>query len=408
MKFQASGWIEPSPQPIKATALVDGVIEKVFILEGESVEAGQELARIVDEDFELDLATAKNELATKQAEAAANEAAIAETAAKVATLEKQVTAGKSKLRELEDRRDRLAGVVGGGVSEEEVTLAKLRLQSFRDELDALQITRAELESESAGLVAMRSAAAAAVATAETEVARRQLALDRTTVRSPVKGIVLRLFAAPGRKSMLRMDDMDSATIATLYQPDHLQARIDVPLEEAAGLFPGQAVRLRTALLTDRVFQGTVSRIVGEADLQRNTLQVKVALSEPDPRLRPEMLCRAEFLAAGVEKSASVDVIEAGETAGAPTSSVSPSKVDVLVSTRALFEKEAKSASVWALDPSGARLESRKVVLGRDGTEGYVVALEGLRPGDRVVLDPGEQLEEGMRVKAMFTAEEHKP
>jgi HlyD family secretion protein len=100
---------------------------------------------------------------------------------------------------------------------------------------------------------------------------------------------------PGRKSMLAMDDMDSSTIARLYQPDRLQARIDVPLEEAAGVFPGQAVRIRSGFLPDQTMQGVVSRITGEADLQRNTLQVKVSLKDPDPRLRPEMLCRAEFL-----------------------------------------------------------------------------------------------------------------
>ena len=38
----------------------------------------------------------------------------------------------------------------------------------------------------------------------------------------------------------------------------------------------------------------MTRILGEADLQRNTLQVKVSLLQPDPKLRPEMLCRAKF------------------------------------------------------------------------------------------------------------------
>ena len=65
------------------------------------------------------------------------------------------------------------------------------------------------------------------------------------------GIVLRLFAVPGRKSRVAMDDVDSSTIATIYRPETLQARIDVPLAEAAGVFPGQAVKIRSDFLPDQ-------------------------------------------------------------------------------------------------------------------------------------------------------------
>ena len=44
-----------------------------------------------------------------------------------------------------------------------------------------------------------------------------------------------------------------------------------------------------------VFEGEVTRITGEADLQRNTSQAKVRITDPIDQLRPEMLCRVEFL-----------------------------------------------------------------------------------------------------------------
>jgi hypothetical protein len=78
-------------------------------------------------------------------------------------------------------------------------------------------------------------------------------------------VILRLLAVPGDKRMLAMDHPDSSTIAILYQPDHLQARIDVPLADAVGLVVGQRVRVRSNLLPDRLFRGTVTRIVGEAE-----------------------------------------------------------------------------------------------------------------------------------------------
>ena len=74
----------------------------------------------------------------------------------------------------------------------------------------------------------------------------------------------------------------------------LQARIDVPLSEASKLFIGQEVEIACSMLPDTHFKGKLSRILGEADFQRNTLQVKVQILDPDLRLRPEMLCRAKF------------------------------------------------------------------------------------------------------------------
>ena len=380
--FQASGWIEPGPFPIKVSALVDGFVEEVLVLEGESVKKGQVLARLIREDFELDLATAKGALDSLRAEAEANEKAILAVVAQIATLAKEVAAGRLRLLELKDRRERLGGVSDGAVPEEEVRLSELRLQTFQGELEALEISRAELESEEARLIAMRAAFQAKIRQGETEVARRQLALERTEIRAPVDGIILRLFAVPGRKSMVEMDDMDSSTIATLYRPEMLQARIDVPLAEASGVFPGQSVKIRSDFLPDQTIFGTVSHLAGEADLQRNTLQVKVALESPDPRLRPEMLCRAEFLQAVGGRET-----PRGDDGG---------RVSIYAPVRALVDPGNDGARVWMI--SDDRVESREITLGRDEREGYRLVTAGLLPGDRVVLDPAPELADGDRVK----------
>jgi RND family efflux transporter MFP subunit len=342
------------------------------------------MARLIRDDFELDLATAQRALDSHRAEADANEKAILAVIARIATLGKEVSAGRLKLLELEDRRDRLGDVSGGAVSAEEVRQSGLRVQTFEGELEALEISRAELESEQARLVAMRAAFQARVGSGEVEVARRRLALDRTEIRAPVDGVVLRLFAVPGLKRMVLMDDMDSSTIASLYRPETLQARIDVPLGEAAGVSPGQAVRIRSDFLPDRVIRGTVSHLTGEADLQRNTLQVKVLLEAPDPRLRPEMLCRAEFL-----QSPRGSEAQAGEANG---------RVSIYVPVRAMLALQGSEARVWVIDRDGERVESRALTLGSEERTGYRLVRAGLLPGDRVVLDPAEGLTEGARVE----------
>jgi multidrug efflux pump subunit AcrA (membrane-fusion protein) len=212
-------------------------------------------------------------------------------------------------------------------------------------------------------------AAAAIA-----VQQAALTLKRTRVTAPVAGRVLRLLAAPGQKRMLGMDEENSSTIAILYQPDHLQVRVDVPLADAAGLQVGQQARIRCSILPDRVFRGEVTRITGEADLQRNTLQAKVRILDPIELLRPEMLCRVEFL--GAAKSAgSVLEVASGELA-------------TWIPAAAL-----RDAAVWICDPESKRVMRRPVRPSDELRDGYRRILEGLRPGEWVVLAPADLTDE---------------
>ena len=51
--FQASGWIEPDPLPVKATALTDGIVDQVHVLEGQLVKKGDLLATLIEDDTKL-------------------------------------------------------------------------------------------------------------------------------------------------------------------------------------------------------------------------------------------------------------------------------------------------------------------------------------------------------------------
>ncbi|MDX1946980.1 MAG: biotin/lipoyl-binding protein [Pirellulaceae bacterium] len=44
--FQAAGWIEPRPTPVMASALVEGVVEQLLVVEGQEVTAGDPVATL--------------------------------------------------------------------------------------------------------------------------------------------------------------------------------------------------------------------------------------------------------------------------------------------------------------------------------------------------------------------------
>lgn len=413
MIFQASGWVEPEPYPVMATALVDGIIETVDVLEGQEVESGQLLATLIADDARLDLETAKNQLASWKAQAAGHEQQIAMVEAELESLAKQVSVAGARRNESADLARQLHKALSSGiVAKRDVDQAGLKLATREAELDALGVTEAELKAKLRRLEEIRAEFAARIAEAETETVRKQLALNRTRIESPIDGRVLRLLAVPGQKKVLRMDHPESATVAILYDPQKLQARIDVPLAEAAQLAAGQPVRLRTELLPDLIFRGRVTRIAGEADLQRNTLQAKVAIENPDDRLRPEMLCRAEFLASPAPRpSGSGPGNSVTRAAASLPSEGSPVRIYVPVAALAGAGPSANEteASVWKVDRSGDHVVPQSITLGLAIREDHRLVLEGLKPGDRVVLNPSNDLKPGDRIRpAESTASKRLP
>lgn len=382
--FQASGWIEPDPFPIEVPTLYSGVIETVEVREGEVVLEGQLLATMVDEDARLDLETARAVFARAQAGLARAKADFEAHEATLVTLDREIEAARGRLAELRADAELLKEGGPEAFTGREIAQTRLRVETQEATVAALESRRSE---QQAGLESRRAQileAEARIGEAQTEVSRAELALDRTRIHSPVDGRIQRLFARPGKKRMLEMDSPESGTIAMLYQPDSLQARIDVPLEEAARVRIGQAVRLRSTLLPESEFKGRVTRIEGQADLQRNTLQVKVRILDPVMELRPEMLCRGEFLA------------ETGTGAGVGPDRSSGS-VAIYVPENALLAEGASNA-VWCLDPGGQRLERRSIRLGPERRETYRRVVEGLRPGDKILPNPPPGLAEGERVR----------
>jgi RND family efflux transporter MFP subunit len=375
MLFQASGWIEPDPLPIKATALIDGVVDEVHVLEGQLVKKGETLATLVDDDARLALAAAEENHRTLVAARDSQIASIASARKKLESVKAVHQAALTLQEDAADQHQRLSNLPKGTVPESDVISARLRHDRERLQSLAAGALSGEAEADIARLELETKVREAEIAAAVVKVEQAELALERTRIISPVDGRVLRLTAVPGQKKMLAMDDLESSTVAILYQPQKLQVRVDVPLADAAGLSVGQPAKIRCSLLPDRVFTGEVTRITGEADVQRNTLQAKVRINDPIDPLRPEMLTRVEFFG---NSSAS------GTDSGA---------LAVWVPENALTD-----GGVWICDPESQRVTRREVQASAETRDGYTRITGGLRSGEQVVLSP-QGLRDGQRVNS---------
>ena len=380
--FQASGWIEPDPFSISVPALVGGIVDEVFVLEGESVKKGQRLATLIDDEAKLDLDEAKSRVATLRSQIAAHKSRIPMVESKRSGFEKNIASQKIKLAELVDKLERLRSLPKGSIPQIELKSAELQVKQQEALVDQAATDLPTVDSELETIRLETITKENQLREAEVAVAKAQLALDRHTVFSPMDGIVLALHAAPGTKRMVHMDNPKSAYIVELFDPAKLQARIDVPLSEASALSVGQPVEMSTDLLPNLELKGVVTRITGEADLQRNTLQVKVAIENPDSRLRPEMLVRGKFY----------PIIRPVEGGISSTSKRGGNRLAIYVPEAALFGEDR----VWVVSPDGTA-ELRRVSLGTDVRENHRLALEGVRSGEKVILPPHEKLKTGVRV-----------
>lgn len=427
--FKAAGWIEPRPTPIRVTALAPGVVEDLLVVEDQEVAAGQPIARLVRRDAELAAAQAR---AVQQARAAEVEQAraalqaaqvrhdvpahlelvLAEAEAALAAVETElsnlpfaVQRAEARLRVAEadlttkqKARDALSGIIVQQAQSEfdaaraeaaELTSRRPALERQRDSLQRRReaaATRLELKvDEVQALETARAALAAAEAQlqqAQVAVAEAELRLERMTICAPVAGRVLDLVAAPGTQLMAGgvslMEGRDGSTVVTMYQPQRLQVRVDVRFEDLPRVGREQPVLVESPAVAQPL-HGEVLFLTGFANIQKNTLEVKVALHDPPPVLKPEMLVDVTFLSAGSETEQS------------------PSDEYRLFIPRQLVETTEGGSAVWVADLSAGVARRVRLTLGTVETPTLVEVAAGLTAGSRLIASGSEGLRDGMRI-----------
>lgn len=430
--FQAAGWIEPRPTAVVASALVEGVVQELLVIEGQEVEAGQPLARLVDADARLAMQEAEAELALRSAErdsiraslAAAQtnldqpvhlQAALAESEAALAALDLEIENLPFALRAAEARQKLARQDLEGKQSVADAIPGRT-LQRAQSEFDAATAAVEELRQRAPGLQAQRQAAGrkaealrtqlelktdetralgqakANLAVAEARLSQARLAvesarlrLERSTIRAPIAGRILSLHAHPGQRLMglAAASERDASTVATLYDPRQLQVRADVRLEDVPQVQLGQGVQIRTSAAS-RPLSGRVLAVVSQADIQKNTLSVKVAIDDPPAVIRPEMLAQVTFLAPEVD---------------------APSIEDEQSPLRLLVDRELIAATdggdfVWVAEAGRTVARRRSVQVGHATAGGLVEITHGLSALDRLIVQGRDGLSDGQRIRVV--------
>jgi HlyD family secretion protein len=370
--FQAAGWIHADPYPINATALISGIITKIHVIDGQQIKKGQLLAELNNEDVQIALLEAKSKLQEVILDVKQEEL-------KIKTLESQITENLSfkktalAIVETAKHKAEILKKSGIGITKFDKEQAAFELEEKKihtEEFDQrIAVLKAEIEQQKSQVEISK----AKVKIQEVKIARIKLDLSRCKIYAPESGIIQTLYARVGRKQMLNSDNELSTTVAKIFNPEQVLVVVDVPLNDLSKVKINQKARITLEAISDKL-DAVVTSLHGEADYQKNTLQVHVSIPAGHPNIRPDMLAQVEFLA------------------DKPIDSIAKEKSGIFIDKRSLLD--GQKVFVISLEN---RLKALSVETGEE-KDGWIEILSGIHGGEKTVLNPTSHLKDGQLIK----------
>jgi HlyD family secretion protein len=246
----------------------------------------------------------------------------------------------------------------GLVSAVELKLARARAESLT--------TRATIEQERQGVFAGAAAAQVAAKLAEVEQTRALAALrrrlrDSLRVTAGIAGVLQEVAVEVGQQVT------PGATLARVAEPSHLMARLRVPATQARDIVVGQGTAVDTR---NGIVAGTVARI--DPSVREGTVTVDVTLAGELPRgARPDL---------AVDGTVEIERI-----------------ADAVFVGRPAFGQEHATVGLFRIEPDGSHARRVQVKLGRSSVN-TIEVVEGLAPGDEVILSETSRWDEFDRIK----------
>ncbi len=368
-----NGWIRPH-LAVEIQADIMGRITDLWVREGDSVTRGQELLRIDPTQYEALVARAK--------------AAVSEALARQA----QARANLIQAERSFQRAEALAQRDTGFVSRQQLEEAETQVLVNRELVTAAEHSVAQ--------------ARAALKEAEDQLAK-------TTISSPIDGVVTRLNVEEGETAIVGTMNNPGSLLLTVSDLSVMEAVVRVDETDVPHIELGDSASIQIDAFPRRTFTGRVVEIAHSSvrppesmtgapssQSQAVDFEVVIRLDDPPPVLRPDLSATSEIVTDQRAGVLSIPIIaltvrESGELEAIP--------------------QESSEAQAAADAASGQRKDVEGVFVLRDGTAHFVPVevgiagaehfeiLSGLAEGDSVVAGPYEairNLTEGAIVRVM--------
>jgi RND family efflux transporter MFP subunit len=189
-----------------------------------------------------------------------------------------------------------------------------------------------------------------------------------SVVAPFDGVITQRNVDAG--SLVQADATTSTFLFTIMRSDVIRTQVFVPQDQAFGLSPGVEAIIRVPEIPNRTFPGKVTRIADALQPGTRTLLTEIDVPNSDGALSAGIYCTVEL-------------------------HIPRKTPSLLVPAEAIiFNRDGLQLAVV----EGGVAYIRKVSVARDlGTSVEVV--DGVKPGDQVILNPAVNLVEGSKVRA---------
>jgi HlyD family secretion protein len=325
------------------SAQTDGRVERIALQPGTRVEAGTVLLEMSNPELTRDALDADQQLKAGQAELINTRIRVQREAldqqAAAATVQADFTQAQLTAQTNE-------GLYKEGlVADLTVKLSRVHAEELatRNEIEKRRVmisvdsAKAQTDAQEARVEQLRALA---------QLKRSQI--DGLRVRAGIAGVLQEIGVQGGQRVT------PGTALAKVVQPDRLKAQLKIAETQAKDILIGQAASIDTR---NGLVAGKVSRV--DPSVQNGTVTVDVSLEGELPK--------------GARPDLSVDgTIELERLA------------DVIFVGRPAFGQEKAQITLFRLNAAGDEAERVKVRLGKSSVN-TVEILEGLKPGDKVIL-----------------------
>ena len=349
-------------------------ITDVLVERGDYVEQGQILARLNNRVLSAEkneaqgaVNQAKARLAELQAGSRSEEIAQAES--RVANARSAVAQAQSDLELVQKRVERNTSLQAeGAISRDRLDEI---LNQERVALSDLAGANANLEEARQELAQLKAGSRPeTIAQAEAELVQAQGRLEAieaqladTTINAPRAGIIA------SREAKVGQITANSEMLFTIIQDGRLELQLQVPETSISNVQPGQKVVVTSNSNPDLQLTGKVRQIDPAIDASSRQATVRVDLPA-DTNLKPGMFLQA--------------AINTDTTRGQA------------VPIEALLPQSGNRAIAFTIQPDNT-VKAQTVTMGEILPKQRVEVIEGLQPGDRIVLEGAAYLKDGDRV-----------
>jgi RND family efflux transporter MFP subunit len=233
--------------------------------------------------------------------------------------------------------------------------------------------QAQYQAQAANVRALERAVDAAkgnIAAMQANVGRLSEMQGYLKVRAPFAGVVTLRNVDVGT-----LVNTGSTMLFRIAQTNLLRTYLNVPQSSASDVHVGQTASLATPELPERKFLGAVTRTANALDPSSRTLLVEVQVPNPEGKLLPGMYVEVDLHI--------------------------PRKDPPLLLPSDTLSVRPEGTMVAALSASNA-VHFQRVVVGRDyGSD--IEILSGLSAGQRVIANPNDSVQEGVKVHPILVA-----